>query len=321
MIFRENRRMRLAAFVQARPSMTMPRRIVPGQFVFITRSVTQRMFLLRPDDETNNAFIYLLGEAAKRFGLVVILAQMMSNHYHAMLYDAEGRYSEFLEHFHKFVAKSQNALRGRWENLWSTEETCVVEIMDRPDLLDKLVYIATNPVKDGLVEKVHHWPGPSFVHALLSGRTLHAHRPTHFFRSDGPMPDEVELVLMLPDDFDDKEGFIAELRRRIAEVENECSRERHATGRRVLGRRCVIEQAWWSSPTTLEPRRGLRPRVAARNKWLRIATLQRNKEWQAAYRDARRRWTAGEDVAFPYGTYWLMRFAHVRIEPTPEPNN
>jgi hypothetical protein len=135
------------------------------------------------------------------------------------------------------------------------------------------------------------------------------------------MPDEVELVLKLPDHFDDAEGFIAQLRRRITEVEAQCSSERRANGRRVLGRKRILEQQWWSSPTTLEPRRGLRPRVAARNKWLRIATLQRNKEWQAAYRDARRRWKAGEDVAFPYGTYWLQRFAHVRIEPMPEPNN
>jgi len=126
----------------------MPRRIVPGQFLFITRSVTQQMFLLRPDDETNNAFTYLLGEAAKRFGLVVILAQMMSNHYHAMLYDAEGRHSEFLEHFHKFVAKSQNVLRGRWENFWSSEQTSVVRLVDPTDVIDKMTYALTNPVKD-----------------------------------------------------------------------------------------------------------------------------------------------------------------------------
>lgn len=301
--------------------MTMPRRVVPGQFVFITRSVTQRMFLLRPDDETNNAFTYMLGEAAKRFGMVVILSQMMSNHHHTMLYDAEGRYVEFLEHFHKFVAKSQNVLRGRWENLWATEETCVVEILSREDLLDKLVYIATNPVKDGLVEKVHHWPGPPFLAALLSGRVLRARRPQHFFRGDGPMPLEVELVLRLPDDFEDKDAFLAELRRRVAEFEDACARERRAAGRRVLGRRRVLQQSWNASPTSHEPHRGLRPRVAARNKWLRIATLQRNKEWQAAYRGARRRWRAGEDVAFPYATYWLRRFAQIRVEPPPAPSS
>jgi len=300
--------------------MTLPRPVFPDRFLFITRSCTQRTFLLRPDEETNNAFTYLMAEAAKRFGMDVILPQMMSNHHHTMLYDAEGRYVEFLEHFHKFMAKSQNALRGRWENLWAAEEPCVIELLTRKDLLDKLVYIATNPVKDGLVEKVHHWPGPKFVAALLNGKKLHALRPRHFFRDDGPMPAEIELVLKLPDHFEGKEEFLAELRRRIGDVEEACARERHASGKRVIGKRGILRQSWRDNPTSREPRRGLRPRVAARNKWLRIQLLQRNKEWQAEYREARERWKAGKSYEFPHGTYWLRRFAHVRVKPPPVAN-
>jgi len=300
--------------------MTLPRPVFPGRFLFITRRCTQRTFLLRPDDETNNAFTYLLGEAAARFGMVIVLSQMMSNHHHTLLYDPEGRQAEFREHFHKLMAKAQNALRGRWENLWAAEETCVIEVVAPEDLMDKLVYVATNPVKDGLVEKVHHWPGPAFVAALLAGKPLRAHRPRHFFRDEGPMPAQVELLMQLPDDFDGKDELLAELRRQIAEVEDACARERQQTGRRVVGRRGVLRQSWRESPTSREPRRDLRPRVAARNKWLRIATLQRNKEWEAAYREARERWKAGELGEFPYGTYWLKRFANVAVKPPPEPN-
>lgn len=277
------------------------------------------MFLLRPDAETNNAFTYLLAEAAQRFGLEIVLPQMMSNHHHTMLYDRHGRQVEFREHFHKLVAKAQNCLRGRWENLWSSEEPCVVEVMTREDLLEKLVYIATNPVKDGLVDKVHHWPGPAFVSALLGGRAMHAHRPAHFFRDDGSMPEALELTLGLPDDFENKAEFLAELARRIHAIEDECARERHKCGRRLVGRRGVLRQSWRESPASREPRRGLRPRVAARSVWHRIATLQRNKAWEAAYRHARMLWTAGFDVEFPYGTYWLARFANIRVK-APEPN-
>lgn len=269
--------------------MTMPRPVFAERFLFITRRCTQRALLLRPDEETNNAFVYLLGEAAKRFGMLIILSQMMSNHHHTMLYDAEGRHVEFREHFHKLMAKVQNAHRGRWENLWSTEEPCTVEVMTRADLLDKLVYIATNPVKDGLVEKVHHWPGPNFVAALLSGKPIKAHRPRHFFRDVGPMPESVHLELQLPRHFEDKEAFLGDLRRRIAEVESACAAERQRAGRRVVGRRGVLRQSWRDSPTSYEPRRGLRPRVAARSVWMRIATLQRNKQWESEYREARAR--------------------------------
>ncbi|HSD85891.1 MAG TPA: hypothetical protein VLB44_00195, partial [Kofleriaceae bacterium] len=150
---------------------------------------------MRPDPETNNAFTYLLAEAAKRFDIQIILPAMISNHHHSALHDPHGREVGFREHFHKMMAKSQNALRGRWENMWATEEPSVVEVTTVEDLLEKLVYIATNPVKDGLVDKVHHWPGPNFVQALISGKPMKATRPKHFFREDGTMPEEIELEL------------------------------------------------------------------------------------------------------------------------------
>lgn len=298
--------------------MCTARPVIPGRFLFITRRCTQRQFLLRPDDETNNAFVYCLAEAASRFNIDIVLPQMMSNHGHTVLYDAHGNEAQFREHFHKMLAKSQNALRGRWENFWASEESCVIEVIDAADLLDKVVYTATNPVKDGLVEKVHHWPGPNFVAALLSGRPMRATRPKHFFRPDGTMPEHVELRVKLPDHFEAKEAFLAELRLRIRAVEQKCAEERQRSGRTVIGRRRVLRQSWRESPSSYEPRRRLRPRVAARNKWLRTAALQRNKEWQRAYRDARERWLEGQEVEFPYGTYWLRRFANVNVAPPPQ---
>ena len=300
--------------------MTAPRPVFPGRFLFITRRCTQRQFLLRPDSETNNAFTYCLAEAAQRCQVDMVLSQMMSNHHHGLVYDAHGRDVEFREQFHKMLAKSQNALRGRWENLWASEEPCVVEVLGREDLLAKLVYIATNPVKDGLVEKVHHWPGPNFTNALLTGKPMKAHRPKHFFREHGSMPSELELVLKLPDHFTGKAEFLAELRRRIAEVEQACTHERQRTGRAVLGRRQVLRQSWRDSPTSREPRRDLRPRVASRNKWLRVMALMRNKDWQTEYREARASWLAGLPAMFPHGTYWLRRFASVHVKAPPEAN-
>jgi hypothetical protein len=52
-------------------------------------------------------------------------------------------------------------------------------------------------------------------------------------------------------------------------------------------------------------------------KELRIAALQRNKEWELEYREAYRMLRAGLPVEFPYGTYWLRRFANVRVKPPP----
>jgi REP element-mobilizing transposase RayT len=96
-----------------------PRQVLPNQFYMINRRCTQRQFLLRPDPETNNVFKYCLTEAAQRCQIEVLLSCAMSNHHHTVIYDRWGRYPEFIEHFHKMVARCQNALRGRWET-----ETC-----------------------------------------------------------------------------------------------------------------------------------------------------------------------------------------------------
>jgi hypothetical protein len=83
-------------------------------------------------------------------------------------------------------ARSQNALRGRWENLWSSEQVCVVKLVGRDPVMDKLVYTACNPVQADLVDRVHHWPGVNGLVPLLAGRSLRATRPLHFFSPGRP---------------------------------------------------------------------------------------------------------------------------------------
>lgn len=295
--------------------MTLPREVVPGCAAMVTRRCTQRQFLLRPDDETNNAFIYCLGEAAQRFGIDIMLVTAMSNHYHAVVYDRHGALPQFTEHFHKLLAKTLNALRGRWENFWSSEQVCVVRLVDRHDILDKLAYTATNPVNDHLVERAHQWPGVTGLPALLAGRALRAHRPGHFFRATGSMPATVTLPLVVPPELGDAATLRDELRALVAAREARAAAERQRTGRPVVGRRAVRRQSWRAAPTTREPRRTLRPQVAARSHWARLEALRRNRAFLAAYRASRARWIAGQLVTFPAGTYWLRRFANVPLAP------
>jgi len=279
----------------------------------VTRSCTQRQYLLRPDDETNNAFIYCLAEAAYRYGIDVLLPCAMSNHTHYVIYDRHGVVIEFYEHFHKMFAKCQNALRGRWENFWSSESVCLVRLENREDVVNKIVYTACNPVKDGLVERVHHWPGVNGLSAFLNRRPLKARRPTHFFRTAGTMPETVTLELTVPPELGDHDEMVRDVRERVAAVEAAHAQLRADTGRRVLGRRRVLLQSWRESPTSREPRRNLRPRVAARSKWARVEALQRNREFLDAYREARHAWLSGQPIPFPIGTYWLRRFVGVPI--------
>jgi putative transposase len=277
----------------------------------VTRRCTQRTFLMRPDPETNGAFLYCLTVAANRTDVAVLFFLAMSNHYHAGIVDLSGRLPEFLEMFHKLFAKHQNALRGRRENFWASEQTSVVELVDANDVLRKMVYTLANPVKDHLVAHAQQWPGCSSFAANLAGNSLHTTRPPHFFRRGGLMAEDVTLTLHRPPGFEELSAaeFSALLSSRIRDEEQAAEEERSRTGIQVLGVRRILEQDWRDSPSTDEPRRVLNPRIACTNIWRRRETAARNKAFIAAYREARDRWRAGLPAVFPEGTYWLRRFA------------
>jgi putative transposase len=277
----------------------------------VTRRCTQRTFLLRPDQPTNEAFLYCLGLASERTEVDIVAFLAMSNHWHGVVVDRAGRLPEFLECFHKLLAKHQNSLRGRWENLWASEQTSVVELAEPEDVLDKVLYTLTNPVADHLVERAHHWPGATSLRATVRGDIVEAPRPRRFFRADGPCPPAVAFRLRRPPGFEDMTPaeFAACLEARIADAERAAALERAEHGHRILGRAQVLRQSWRDQPRSHEPRRQLDPRVACRNVWRRIETLARNRAFIDAYRCARELWRAGKQTLFPAGTYWLRRFA------------
>jgi putative transposase len=269
---------------------------------------------MRPDRTTNNAFIYCLAVAAARYGIEVLFTAAMSNHHHTGICDRTGNYPDFLAYFHKLFAKCQNALRGRWENFWSSEQTSVVRLVGPEDYLSKMAYALTNPVKDGLVERAHHWPGVTSLGCVLHGTEMTARRPGHFFRDDGPMPESISLRMRRPPGFEElsETDFRAAILERIACVEREVAAERHRTGRTVVGRKNVLAQSPTDRPPTREPRRELSPRIAAANKWRRLEAVLRNRAFRDAYAAARAAFIAGvRDVLFPAGTYWLRRFSSV----------
>ena len=297
--------------------MSLARAVVPGRTYMITRRCSERRFFLRPDAETNNAFIYCLGVAALKYGVRVIFTSTMSNHHHTGVLDVEGRLPDFLAHFHKLLAKHQNALRGRWEAMWASEQTSAVELVEPEDVFEKMVYALANPVAGHLVEKAHQWPGVSTLAATIANKPLTANRPRTFFRSDGDMPPAVSLPLHLPSELtsDSRARFIKRLEERIAEAEHNAAAERRESGERIVGRAAVRAQHWNDCPRSREPRRVLDPRIACKNTWRRIEALVRNRVWLAAYRRAREAFLAGTALPFPHGTFWLRRYAGVACEP------
>jgi len=282
----------------------------------ITRRCTQRQFLLRPSKKINNVLLYCLAVAAERYGMQIHAFFFASNHWHGIASDPHGNRPEFCRWFHEFTSKAINAHRGRWENLWSSEQTSVVDLVDEQAQVGKTVYSLSNPVKDALVAFGHHWPGVR-SNPRQFGRLIKVRKPRGFFRKDGPLPKVATLRVTklpawahLPDD---------EYARRLAEAveakEAELREQLQAEGRPFLGVKRILAQSPFDNPNSHAPKRQLNPQLACGNTWARVEALQRRGHFLQAYAEALARFVAGDrNTRFPIGTYWMRVYAGVICE-------
>jgi hypothetical protein len=207
----------------------------------------------------------------------------------------------------EYVAKCVNAHLGRWEAFWAPGSYSAVRLLDRDDVVAKMVYVYTNPVDAGLVETVRDWPGARSLPEDLARPALRILRPKGFFRANGTVPDSALLQLCIPNALDaNTKDAVTLLERAVLDREHEILSAGRTKKRRLLGRRRVLAQSPFSRPQSGDPRRNLNPNVAARDKWRRIEALRRFKMFLDWYRRARRRYLEGDHtVLFPPGTYWL----------------
>jgi putative transposase len=290
--------------------MTAPRRVLPGAVYMLCRRCSERRFFLRPSREVNEVIRYLLAVAAQRFGIVLHAFCFLSNHLHLVLTDTRGNLPAFEQYLDSLLARALNALHGHWESFWSPGSYSAVTLLAPEDVLAKAAYVLANPASAGLVRRGFEWPGLwSAPEQIGAGPSL-VKRSKHFFRPEGPMPEVASLELFCPPGFESVEEFRRRLLALVAELEDQAARELAGEGRSFLGARKVLAQKPHARPAPGEPRRGLNPRVAGRDKWKRIEALLRLKKFQRAHRDAWLAFAGGlRDTIFPHGTYW-MRVAY-----------
>jgi len=295
--------------------MTLPRKFLPNTTYFITRRCTQRQFLLKPTRRNTQIFLYCLGVAAKKTGVIIHAVCVMSNHYHIVVSDPDTRVAEFYGWVHKYVAKALNVSYDRFENLWSSEKTSVVVPESNDDLLDKTVYTLTNPVAARLVASGEKWPG---VWLYKKSHSQVVKRPDVYFQDNGKMPKTIQLTIEPPSQFghlglEKYEKLLAE---KLVEEAAKIAMEMEDFGQSFLGIAGIMKQRYTGKPTSRAKHFGINPKVAAKNKWLRMEALQRNKELLFQYREALKRWKKGDrKVLFPAGTYALRVQHNAKCEP------
>ena len=294
--------------------MTWPRRVVPGTTYLLTRRCTQRRFMLVPRGIVPKLFGYCVALAAERHGILVHAVTCMSNHWHAVVTDPHGRIPEFSRDVHSLSARALNAHLGRWEALWSSQRLSLVELVDAPDVWDKLVYTLTNPVEAGLVARSAQWPGLRTRPIDVTREPRVFKRPrTRFFRRSG-LPTKVRLHVTVPPRLEpcDAHAFAQELQERVTAREAAIREKREAAGRGFMGAHEVRRQRRDARPKTHELRRGRHPAVASRDRTRRLGALERLRRFRDAYRAALERWRQRTGpVRFPEGTYKMRDYPGV----------
>jgi putative transposase len=293
-----------------RPGMTAPRQILPGASYLMTRRCTQREFLLRPSRLTNAVVGYLLAVAARRYGILVHAFCVMSNHLHLVVTDPEAMLPAFGQYLDGLIGRAMNAVLGREEDFWGPGPFSAVTLAGPDDLLDKAAYVLANPVTAGLVRRGRKWPGLWSRPEWIGGAGLEFQRPAIFFRKGGKMPERATLALVPPPGFGSAREFREALGAELERREQAVAAERFGRGEDFLGVDQVLAQPTTARPRSVEQLGGLRPRVAARDKWRRIEVLARLADFVSDYRQALAAWRKGATgVIFPAGTY-LLRVTH-----------
>ncbi|UJR87081.1 transposase [Sandaracinus amylolyticus] len=300
--------------------MTQPRLIEPDAVYLITRRAVRRHHLFAPDPRMNRIFLYTLAVAAKRAGVRVHAAVLMSTHEHLVVSDPDGRLPELLHYLHRHVALATKVLR-RWEgSVWDHEPTSVVELRTPNAVVEKIAYAIANPVAACLVPRAKDWPGVTTRPHELGRATWRIERPTEYFgRDDDKWPPFIELHLEVPraarqlEVTDD--AFRELVAHEVAALESTARARAREAGGTFLGADRCAKLSPFRRATSREPIRDTNPTFAVGRgnhvAWRECA--ERVRAFRTAYRRAREGWRRGRrDVPFPVGT-WLMREEHAAL--------
>jgi len=153
------------------------------------------------------------------------------------------------------------------------------------------------------VRHARDWPGLTTYH-LEYGVPKVIKKPDVFFSDD--MPDELTITLKRPEDvrpdLSDRE-LRRHIRAEVKKLEYEARDKLRAEGRTFMGVGRILRQPRHNSPKRRDIRKGIRPHVAAANKWVRIEALRQLKQFWRDHERARLSDRDGGEPLYPTGTY------------------
>jgi REP element-mobilizing transposase RayT len=287
--------------------------VPPGSLVEVTLRTLHGRFLLRPSSRANDLIIGVIGRAQRKYGIAIHGLVVLSNHAHLLVsVESPQQLAAFMSYVAGNVAREIGRLHNWREKFWARRYRAILVSHEEEAQVGRLAYLLCNGIKEGLVERPHHWPGVNCARALCQGAEL---RGTWFDRTS-QYEARRRGESRSPADFGMPESVVfsplpcwaslepAVYRQRIIGLVRHTVEEgRHQrAGRPVLGRKAILGQHPHDEPFTHD--RSPAPAVHAATKAIRI--MLRTAYWQfvAAYREAALRLRRGDRLArFPAGAF------------------
>jgi REP element-mobilizing transposase RayT len=283
------------------------RRNDPSQIQFATVRCLQGRLFLSPSTRRNDVLGGVLARAVRRFGVELFAFTFASNHLHLLLRAPRGNLSQFMQYLLSNTSKKVGALmnwRGSfWERRYSAEP-----VLDEGAVLERVRYIVSHGVKEGLVRRCEEWPGLSCLPELF-GRPARQFRWFDWSRrwtarSRARVPDRFDLRFATKETLELRPLPLTRFTRPAAwrRFLKRALEAIHSQGRRdhprVLGPAGVLAQDPEHRPE--RPKRTRRPWCHASSAEVRARYMDEHLSFRAKFSVASPRWRNGDfSVAFP----------------------
>jgi len=299
--------------------------VVPGKVWAVDRRTTRRYFLLKPDERraVAEAFWYCLAVHAKRYGILIHAATLMSTHLHLVYTDVYGVQPLFKRDFHRDFANCVKAILGWPEEVFNKQSGGERELLNAKAIIKEIGYAIGNPVEAFAVRYAKDWPGAITLPKDIGRRVIRVKRPTAYFDSRNPhYPDVVELRIVMPEALTDCYGddrARALIAAEVQQIERGALAESKRRGIAFKGARRVLRTPHTARARSYEVFGKINPRfTAAGDPELAKRKIQELRDFDEKYERALRRWVAGDRrVEFPYGTWWMRVHHGARVRPPP----
>ena len=288
--------------------MSYPLRdFVPGQLLELTFKTQQDRFFFVPSAWLNLVIIGIFARAQRLSGLDVCILIVFSNHIHLLVIpDSVEQVARFCQFARSNLSKKIGGPNGWFGGIFAGRYKHVQVTAERAAEEERLEYILSHGVKEGLVRKPQHWPGVQCVEALATGKDQLEgiwvnETEMNRARDQGKNPDpadyqEVEVLKLTPIPSwahlpaKERRGGIRRILKRIARrYQDKIQAVRPGAKARICG------QLFGYRPQHTE--RTPRPRVHAASRSARAAEISRQQAFRELFQAASTAWLNGDPSA------------------------